>query len=200
MMRRIYEYFSSFSHRIRSAALRLPQAQDGVAAVEFALLIPIFIFVYLMSFQLTVGFSISNNASRAASTISDIVTQQKTTDTAGLGDMYSLATAIMAPYSTTGLNIKVTGLTLDAAGAATVAWSWQNDGTAPYPAASSQTVPTDLQQPNSFLVHAEVETDYNFLFFAPFMTGSTATTVNIEKEFYFRQRIGTGVTCADCPS
>ncbi len=200
MIRRIFIYLNHIPDRIRSAATRLPQAHDGVAAVEFALLVPIFIFVYLMSFQLTVGFSISNNASRAASTISDIVTQQATTNKADLVDMYSLASAIMAPYSTAGLNIKVTGLTLDASGTATVAWSWQKDGTAPYQVASTQTVPTDLQQPNSFLVHAEVATNYNLLFFAPFMTSSTATTVNIKREFYFRQRIGTGVTCSDCPT
>ena len=172
--------------------------REGVAAVEFALLVPIFIFLYLMSFQMTVGFSTARKVSRAASTIADLMTQQEEIDTDDLTDMDALAKAIMAPYSTAGLTVKVTGITLDSAADATVSWSWKSDGTQPYATGLAVDVPTDLQATDSFLVHAEVQTTYNYLFFVPYMTSYTASSVNIYKEFYFRQRVGDGVTCTDC--
>lgn len=185
--------------RSYSAASRFSDDRDGVAAVEFAMLAPLFIFIYLMSFQLTVGFSVANNASRAASLIADIVTQQATTDVADLDDMYALAQAIMTPYSTDDLHLKISGVSVDVNGDETIKWSWQDDGTAPYLAGSSIELPSELRQANSFVVHAEVETTYNYLFFIPQMTSSTTSTVDIEKEFYFRQRIGNNVSCTDCP-
>lgn len=182
---------------LRSLRL-LAREREGVAAVEFALLVPIFVFLYLMSFQMTVGFSMANKVSRAASTIADLMTQQEEIDTDDLADMDELAKAIMAPYSTTGLTVKVTGLTLDSSGDATVSWSWKSDGTQPYATGLAVDVPADLQVADSFLVHAEVQTTYNYLFFVPYMTGSTTSSVNIYKDFYFRQRIGDGVACTNC--
>ncbi|MCO6187273.1 TadE/TadG family type IV pilus assembly protein [Rhizobium sp. L1K21] len=195
--------FPSRSVPILSQCLRLFQrfsgAKEGVAAVEFALLLPIFAFIYLMSFQLTVGFSVANNADRAASIIADIVTQEPTTNVAKLDDMYALAKAIMTPYSTDDLHIKITGVQVDAGGNPTVKWSWKDDGTAAYPAGSAVTLPVELRQPNSFVAHTEIATVYNYLFFVPSMTSSTAAALDINKEFYFRQRVGNNVACTNCP-
>ena len=184
--------------RLRAAFSRLLEARQGVAAVEFAMLAPLFIFIYLMAFQMTIGFSTSNRVARAAATIADIATQAETTDTDSLTDLYDLSKAIMAPYSTANLQIKVSGITIDANGDATIDWSWKSDNTTPYTEGDSVTVPDDLQVASSFLVHAEVKTIYNFLFFAPYFSSSKASSIDIYKDFYFRQRVGDSVTCSDC--
>ena len=177
---------------------RLKEDQGGMGAVEFALLVPMLIVVYLASFELTMGLSVNKKVSSAASTVADLVTRQKNVDKASLTAMGDVAQAIFVPYGTTGLSLKITGIKIDATSKPTVAWSWANNGVAPYAAGNAIGVPSSMVLPDTFLVHTELSVPHELLMYLPNFSGSEIKYITLGKDFYFRQRIGDGIACADC--
>ncbi len=177
---------------------RLRKDVRGVGAVEFALIAPLLLFLYITSFELTIGLSVSKRVTRTASTIADLVTQQSKVTTSDLQQMTSVANAVFTPYKPENLKIKVTGVTLDASSNPTVAWSWAQDGSRPYANASSVNVPTDMRSASTFLVRAEVSVTHQLLMFMPGLMPSNLQTITLNREFYYRQRVGTSITCDGC--
>lgn len=177
---------------------RLRSDVRGVGAVEFALIAPLLLFLYITSFELTIGLSVSKRVTRTASTIADLVTQQSKVTTSDLQQMTSVANAVFTPYKPENLKIKVTGVTLDASSNPTVAWSWAQDGSRPYANASSVNVPTDMRSASTFLVRAEVSVTHQLLMFMPGLMPSNLQTITLNREFYYRQRVGTSITCDGC--
>lgn len=177
---------------------RFARDKDGVGAIEFAILFPVLLMLYLGAFELTVGLNASKRASRSAGSIADIVSQQPSVTKSVLAGMPSVAGAIFAPYSTTGLTLKITGIAIDTAGKATVAWSWAQDGTRPYTPGSTVTVPANMNQASTFLVRSELALPYQLLSFGANFLPSGTNQITISRQYYYRQRVGTSISCSDC--
>ncbi|MBB4349023.1 MULTISPECIES: TadE/TadG family type IV pilus assembly protein [Rhizobiaceae] len=170
----------------------------GIGGVEFALIAPLLLFLYITSFELTIGLSVSKRVTRTASTVADLVTQQAKVTTSDLQQMTSVANAIFTPYQPQNLKMKITGVTIDASSNPTVAWSWAQDGSRPYSNGSAVNVPTDMRSASTFLVRAEVSVTHQLLMFMPGLMPSSLQTITLNREFYYRQRVGTSITCDGC--
>lgn len=179
-------------------ASRLRGSSEGVGAVEFALIVPILLIIYLMSFELTVAISVSRKVTHASSDIADLVTRKSPVNKSFLATMPNVGSAILAPYSSSGLTVKISGITVDSASVAHIAWSWQTGGTRPYTAGTIVAIPSDLAIANSFLVHSEVSLPYSLLFYLPGMSGTSLKSLTIQRDFYYRQRSGDNIACTDC--
>jgi len=177
---------------------RFARDERGVGAIEFAILFPVLVMLYLGAFELTVGLNASKRASRSAGSIADIVSQQSTVTKSVLATMPSVAGAIFVPYSTTGLTLKITGIAIDTTGKATVAWSWAQDGPAPYVAGSLVTVPNNMNQASTFLVRSELAIPYQLINFDTNFLPNGSTQITISRQYYYRQRVGTSISCSDC--
>jgi len=170
----------------------------GSGAVEFAIITPILLMLYITCFELTLGLSVSKRTTRAAASVADIVTQEKKWVKADLPKMMDVATALISPYTATGLKMRISGITIDAAKKATIAWSWAQDGSKPYVVGAAVTVPTDLNFADSFLVHTEVAIPHKLLMFMPGLLPSQSQTINIRREYFYRNRLDDKVLCDDC--
>ena len=177
---------------------RFRDDKRGVGAVEFALIAPLLLSLYITSFEITIGLSMSKRVTRTASTVADLVTQQTSVNPTYLGTMVDVANAIFTPYQPQNLVMKITGVDVDSAGNATVAWSRAQDGTRPYTAGSAVTVPADMRSPNTFLVRAEVSVTHQLLMFMPGIMPSTLQNITLRREFFYRQRVGTDLVCESC--
>lgn len=181
-------------------ARRLLGDRSGASAIEFAFLAPILLAIYISSFEITTGYSVSQKTLKAAGTIADIVTRQEAVDKAFLSEMIDTAEATIAPSPSPGLELKITGVTIDSTGNAKVLWSWDESGGTPYATGSTVTVPADMRKANSFLVRSELSVQHTMLLFFGSPSGSEASTRNITiaREFFYRQRLGNDVPCGDC--
>jgi Flp pilus assembly protein TadG len=112
--------------------------------------------------------------------------------------MINVTKVIFTPYQTQNLSIKITGVTLDTASNPTVAWSWAQDGSRPYAVGTVVNVPTDMRAPSTFLVRAEVSVTHQLLMFMPGLMPSQWKTLTLSREFYYRQRVGSSITCDGC--
>lgn len=177
---------------------RLAKDREGMGAVEFAIIVPILLMVYITSFELTIGLSVAKRATRASGAIADIVTQQTSVNKAYLKTMINAADGIFEPYGTTGLSVKITGISIDASSKPTVAWSWAQDDTRPYAIGATVSIPSALVVANSFIVRSELTIPHELLMFMPSVMPPQIKTVNISREDFFRQRAGTSLACSNC--
>jgi Flp pilus assembly protein TadG len=142
---------------------RLFGDRRGVAAVEFAFIAPVLILAYFGVAELCGAMLAERKAYHAASAIGDLVAQDAAPAGADITDIFSVASEIMAPYSTTGMNMRVSTVQMNAAGTqVTSLWSCGYGGYTAYPNGTVITLPnSSLIQANQSLVMAEVQYVYN---------------------------------------
>jgi Flp pilus assembly protein TadG len=191
---------SGFFTRLGDRVRRFSRERSGASAIEFAFLAPILIAIYVSSFEITTGYSVSQKTLKAAGSIADIVTRQDSVDKAFLSEMVDAAESTIAPSPALGLKLKITGVTVDSSGNAKVLWSWNESGGTPYVKGSAVDVPSDMKKPGSFLVRSDLSIQHTMLLFfgAPNSLEPSSRTITISREFFYRQRLGSDVPCSDC--
>lgn len=138
--------------RIRQVA-RDPR---GVSAVEFALLAPMMIGLYLGCVEISEGVSADRKVSLAAAAAANLAAQVTTISTSDMTNILDATTAVIKPYDPAKLTITVSCIKIDANKNATVKWSASRNGTARATGAYTfDTGTAALAVPNSWLILGE---------------------------------------------
>jgi Flp pilus assembly protein TadG len=119
-------------HRLRAFA----RDDRAVAATEFAMILPVMVLLYAGVVDLNRAAIEGRKVETVSDTIADLVSRQPTQNQlspASIAAILASATAIMAPYPTSGLGMTVTAVSLTprVGGAccdATVLWSYAQGG------------------------------------------------------------------------
>lgn len=102
---------------------RFLRSDTGVAATEFALLLPVLLTVYLGTVEAAQGITAKRKADSVARTLADLSSQSSSLDNSMLQDLFkNAAPAIMAPYSGAALRMRIYSVVFDAAGKGRVSW------------------------------------------------------------------------------
>jgi len=176
--------------RLAAMLRRLRRREDGVSAVEFALILPVMLVLFFGCVEVGDALTIDRKVAHVASTISDLVTQSKSVTSTDVDNIFGAAASIMSPYSSAPLKMKVTGVTVDANGKATVTWGKASNDVA-LTAGTIMTMPAAMMTPSTFTVVAEVHYPYTPTV-GYVMTGS----FDLTSTFYLRPRSSTKV-CLD---
>ncbi|MFZ3007292.1 MAG: TadE/TadG family type IV pilus assembly protein [Phenylobacterium sp.] len=126
----------------------------GTAAVEFAFVAPVMILMYYGLAELTQGMMADRRASHVASAIGDLVAQDTVINTTEMTDVFNVGKAIIAPFPTSGLSMRVTSIRKDSTGAIQVMWS-KTSGTSLGVLSSVASVPAGLIANNESVILAE---------------------------------------------
>jgi Flp pilus assembly protein TadG len=102
----------------------LPADTRGVGAVEFALIVPFMIAVWMGSVELATLELVSRKVSVAAQTVADLVAQEEKVTTDNLENIIGVARQILAPFSTETLSIQIISVEADVDGLINVGWSF----------------------------------------------------------------------------
>jgi len=162
---------------------RFRRDRRGVAAVEFAMILPVMIALYLGLVDVTQILSASRKASGVASAVGDLVAQSISIDDAGMDNIFVAASAMLAPFDPNTLTVVVTSINADADGNTTVGWSDALNA-APRAVGGSIILPEGLIEPNTSLIMSEVTYAYESAVSELVSGGS----VNTEDIFYLRPR------------
>lgn len=168
---------------------RLARDKRGVSAVEFALIAPALIAFYFGLAELTQAMMAERRASHAASSIGDLVAQSTQISDSTITDIFTIAKAVMSPFPTTTLKMRVTSIVADSAVSPKVAWS-KGDGLTALGEGSTQTVPSGLiSVAGDSVIMSEVQYSYDSPvdYFVP-------NAVTFNKKFYLRPRKSDKVT------
>jgi len=155
----------------------------GVSAIEFALVFPVLITLYMGVAELTQGLTIDRKVTQISSSVADLVSQEKEMNSGEMSDIYMAAEQIVLPYDKSPLIIIVSSVVTDGSGNATVDWSRSSPAGFERSSGSPITLPNGINEPNAGVVMSEVRYDYTSNL-GKFITG----TIALEDQFFLRPR------------
>ena len=167
--------------------------QRGVAAVEFALIAPIMILTYCGLAELSIAMMAERRAAHSASVVADLVAQSGSISTTDLTDIYTVANAIMTPFPSSTLKLRITSVTADTNAIPKVSWSQGNGLTAFSKTATVSGFPANFLAAGDSVIQADVQ----YTFTSPLQYIIPAPIV-FNDTYYLKPRQGGAVTCATC--
>lgn len=190
----------NWTKKIRNLVKRLIRNEDGLGAVEFALLVPVLLALYVGAVELSTAMTIDKKVSKASAVATDIISQLETVDQTTLQEMVGIAQAIVAPYDSSSLGMQVVGIEVDSAGTPTIAWSWNETNGTPFTAGDEIIIPTAFAIPDTFLLQTTVNLGHNLLLLSPNQANAewSESTISLSKLYYLHQREAKTITCDDC--
>jgi Flp pilus assembly protein TadG len=142
---------------------RFRKAKDGIAAVEFALLLPVMITLFFGVVEVSLALACRADVTNVASTAADLVAQESSIATADMSNVFSAASAILYPYDTTAAKITLSSIIYDTStGSLTsgkVAWSCAKNTTA-RSTGTTVTLPSGLMTTNGSVIMSEITYNY----------------------------------------
>jgi Flp pilus assembly protein TadG len=179
---------SSMMRLIPERLRRLARDQRGVSAVEFAMLLPLMITLYLGGVEVSQGISIDRKVTLTARTVADLVSQVASINNSGINNVLTASSAVLAPYPVEKAKVTVTVVSIDANSKVTVSWSDSLNGTARAKGATV-TIPSALVVPNTSLVWGEAEYSYK-----PTIGYVITGTMNLKDQIFMRPRLSDSIT------
>jgi Flp pilus assembly protein TadG len=148
-------------------ARRFSRSRSGVAAVEFVLLAPILITVWVGMVFVTDGFYADKKVTLLSRTLADITSQMTVVSAADMDTIFMAAESVMYPKPATALGMRITAIDIDANGVPFVDWSvtpsnaaLQGNFTPLGHCRRFNSIPEGLRTPRTSIVLAEVTMDY----------------------------------------
>ncbi len=197
---------SNLAAKCRNLSSRFLGDRSGAAAIEFAFIAPLLITMYLGTMEISQGVEINKKVARSSGVIGDIVGQNADLTKEELKDLIAIGKAMLQPYNRSEPTITISAISIDAANAATIAWSRRGVGTTysmPFPVGSATSVPANLQIPDTFLIRVETKLEY-----LPITSwsiqknkGSGAgayAAIDMSETYHLRPRVEDSVACTDC--
>jgi Flp pilus assembly protein TadG len=160
----------------------------GVSAVEFAMLLPLMITLYLGSVEISQGVGVDRKVTLTARTVGDLASQVSSINNADMTNLLNAATSVIAPYDATKIKVTVSAVTIDAAGVAKITWSDTKHGTA-RTVGSTVTLPTALNVASTTLIWSEASYDYR-----PAVGYVITGTLTLSDQIYMRPRLSDSVS------
>lgn len=174
------------SQKFLACLKQLRQDHQGVAAVEFAMILPLLVMLLLGTFELGQALTVDRRVTQAASSAADLVAQGSTIDDATLSTISDLADSILSPYDANLLGLEIVSVEADAEGNTTVGWSYSKGGGAPHAAGSAYSMTGDLANlisPTNSVIVAKTTYAYTPIV-GKYLTGG----IQLGETFYLRPR------------
>ena len=178
---------------------RLARAETGTAAVEFALILPIMLAVYLGTIEASTLITMDRKVQLVAGAVGDLVARAETTISASdMQDYFRAASGIMTPYASEDVLQVVTVVQVNDDGTTEVKWSRQyQDGD--YSASTPHAVGDPFTLPHEIIDVARGETvvaaEASYAY-RPLMGLIIKTPVNLYRSNFFLPRFKRMVSIA----
>jgi Flp pilus assembly protein TadG len=150
-------------HGIARRLRGFPLATAGIAAVEFAMILPVMLLLFLGMSEVTQGVNINRKVTILSRTIADITSRSSDgIDNAAMAGIFDAALSVMAPYDISRVTMRVSSVVVrddDGSPVGRVCWS---DGRGMGARARNSTVevPAGFAIPGTSFILAEVGNVY----------------------------------------
>jgi Flp pilus assembly protein TadG len=172
---------------------RLVDEQQGASAIEFALLLPLMLTLYISGVEISQAVGADRKVTLISHTVADLIAQTSVSlSSTDVGNALAAAGAIVTPYSASNLRVIVSQIKIDANGNATIDWSQAT----PANIARTKGAPVTL---DPLLNNASTwgtcliwgETTYGY---TPQLGYAITGTLNLSDQIYLAPRLKTCVT------
>jgi Flp pilus assembly protein TadG len=158
----------------------------GVSAVEFAMLLPLMVTLYLGGAEVSQAIAVDRKMTLVARTLADLTAQTTSVSNTDMDNIKAAATAVIAPFDNTKLAITISSIIVDAQKVAKIKWSDNRNGTVRN-AGDVVSVPDTLKESSTYpiyLVWAESKYVYT-----PTVGYVITGPMNLTDKIYMRPRL-----------
>jgi len=163
----------------------------GMALVEFALLLPVMLTLFLGGYQLTQASACQRRVTIVARAIADLVSQYETIEPTQVATILDAAAQILIPYDASKTQSRVSLIRVDPAKKVTVVWS-EGDNMAPRATGAFAALPAAMRIADSYYVFSEVAYDYSPT------GGRFSWPLTFTQSMYMVPRKSAAVECSTC--
>jgi Flp pilus assembly protein TadG len=170
--------------RFARSLRRFGRARRGLAALEFAILLPVMVFVLLASVDLIDALGTYRRAENVAASLADVVSRDTSVSDTEVTGLWSAVSLLMYPDTDTEMSERISSVMVNSSTSATVVWSEAHNGATQLTVGSEVALPAQMMIPGSSLIMAETTYHYtspmHFLF---------PSAVNFSHAVYRRSRL-----------
>jgi Flp pilus assembly protein TadG len=166
---------SNTYRRARLSTLNLIRDRSGIAAIEFAMIVPIMLVMFFGTVEFSSGVAVDRKITLVARTLSDLTSQfPASVADADMLNIFAASSSILTPYSVTPTQPTISEVYVNATQVAKIQWSKAATialvGGAPKATLQTSTrkkgdvvttiIPQGLLIPNTYLIWSEVDYKY----------------------------------------
>jgi Flp pilus assembly protein TadG len=171
----------------RRCALDLIEDRRGIAATEFAVIVPIMLVMFFGVVEFSSGVAVDRKVTLMARTLSDLTSQSLSVTNSDMTNFFAASNAMMTPYSSTPTKSTISELYVDPNTlVARVQWS---NGSFPRAVSSTVVIPSALAVAGTYLIYSEV----SYLYVPTIGYVMAKAGVNLSDTAYTRPRQSTCV-------
>jgi Flp pilus assembly protein TadG len=161
--------------------------QSGVSSVEFAMLLPLMLTLYLGAVEISQAVGIDRKVTITSRTLADLASQVSSISSSDMSNILNASSSVIAPYDASKLKVTVSQVSIDNSGNAKVAWSCTLGGTA-HAVGASVALPAALNVANTSLIWGEAAYSY-----MPTIGYVVTGTPNLSDQIYMSPRLSSSV-------
>lgn len=165
---------------------RMLRDKRAVAALEFALMLPLMVLMLFGSVELTQSVAANRRVQNTAASLADVVSRDTVVTTQEVTDLWTAAKPLMYPNSSTPMKMAITCIHVQSATKAVVLWS-DASGLSPKTKGATISLPSGLMIASTYLIMSE--TEYAYSPPSKFVVG----TMTLKHTEYKRTRSGSEV-------
>lgn len=166
----------------------------AVAAVEFALLLPLLVTLFVGSNEISQALAIFRKVGHTSSTLGDLVAQVGTLSASDMTDILAASSAVMTPYSATNAKLVVSAVKYTSAKGFRVCWSRAQSDTAwTVGSAPPVTIPSGVVADGDEVIVTRVRYTYTSAFSTIMADIWGSGSITLSDLSYFRPRVSTTV-------
>ncbi|MGO8797919.1 MAG: TadE/TadG family type IV pilus assembly protein [Roseiarcus sp.] len=177
---------------IRSILRKWRSDPAGAAAGEFAMILPIALFLFTGTITYGNAIYIDRKVTLTTRTVTDLVTQYSSVANTDVQTILGASAQIMAPFPSANAVVTVSEVQTDSSGNATVTWSQSLNGTK-RPVGQSLTLPSTIDGANVTYIFGEVSYTYT-----PAIGYLVTGPITLHDNTYMAPRISPSVPCTGC--
>jgi Flp pilus assembly protein TadG len=181
---------SRLRNRLARGTVAVQENEDGLAAIEFALLAPLLITMYFGLAEVASAISVNRAVSHSTNVAGDLATQVADIEKEDLEDLMTATLRVMAIPEPQKVTIQLDSWTRDSAGKDILVGSaTMNGGASKLPSFNVAKVDKTLLNENSGIVVARVAYDYS-----PFKAMFFDSDITMSESFVLKPRRSSSVT------
>jgi Flp pilus assembly protein TadG len=160
----------------------------GSSAVEFAVLLPLMLVMYFGSIQITDAISADRQVTLVASTVAEITSQCSSVSSSDITNILGASTAVFAPFSANNAIVRLSSVTIDGNGNATISWSQSTPTGSQRSGNVTNLIPQGLLVANTSVIWGEATYNYK-----PVIGWVITGTLQMYDQIFLRPRQSTAV-------
>lgn len=165
--------------------------QDAMAAVEFALVLPVLLVMFLGTLEVGLALSVDRRLSLTVTSVADLVAREEKATTASVAGIMEVSKHLLHPYSTSKMKLSIMALRTELTDTTKgeVLWAYAYNGAAIPANCTHQTLKKDLLGPGVVAIAVQAYYDYQPLITKYFIKNN----ITFEDNAMMSPRLGTVV-------